>query len=201
MLSLATMIAPFLLAAAPSPEPIEGPVLRLAGGLGAVLETRHFADDQAMLVLALTPTLHVGDVVIGFDLQHHTTGNNDVKLDVGGRVGGWLDLTDAWDGTLTLDLGWRQQTKSRFDPVGIDWPTDHGIDQSFAYAGATLGLHHRRSPEGGLVYGLELFARADLEPPYRVPDPDDSIDGSVTFAGTVEIGVTAKLGLDVLFGR
>jgi len=201
MLCIASLIAPLALAATPVPEPSEGPMLRLAGGLGAVLETRHFAADQAMLVLALTPTLYVGDVVIGFDLQHHTTGHNDTKLDVGGRVGGALDLSDAWDGTLTLDLGWRQQTKSRFDPTFIDWPSDHGIDQSFAYAGATLGLHHRHSRKGGLVYGFELFARADLEPPYRVPDPDDSIDGSVTFAGTVEVGVTAKLGLDVIFGR
>jgi len=200
MLYIASLIAPLAFAAIPAPEPSEGPMLRLAGGLGAVLETRHFADDQAMLVLALTPTLHVGDVVVGFDLQHHTTDHNDTKLDVGGRVGGALDLPDAWDGTLTLDLGWRQQTRSRFDPTFIDWPTDHGIDQSFVYAGATLGLHHRRSREGGLVYGLELFARADLEPPYRVPDPDATY-GSAIFAGTVEVGVTAKLGLDVLFGR
>jgi len=200
MITIASFILPVALSAAPTPAPAYGvpDVLRITGGLGLVLEDRHWADDQTMMVLAVTPTLYLDEVVVGLDVQVHSTGHNDEKTDLGGRLGGAWSVSSRWDGTLTFDLGWREQTKSRFvADTFLGSFDDEGVSRSFAYAGTTLALHRRARHDQGLVYGFEFFARADLARPFRVADEGDG----VTFGGTVEVGLSFKAGWDALLGR
>jgi len=170
----------------------------MTGGFGAVLETRAWADDQAMAAWSFTPSLRMGHLLVGLEVGLHTTGHNDQKLDLGARLGGALDLSRVWDGSLTLDIGSRNQTKSRFvaDTL-LGSSNDQGIDRQFGYAGLTLGAHHHAA-DGGFVYGFEVFTRFDLSEGTRVRDEDGKPE---IFGGTAELGVNFKLGLDVLVGQ
>lgn len=197
MSSIVALVAPLAFLSSPTPEPAAyDQAIRLTGGVGAVVETRSWADDQTMATWSFTPSLRWDRLVVGFEAALRTTGHNDQKLDLGARVGAAFDLSSAWDATTTFDLGWRRQTKSRFDGKLGD---DKGIDREHGYAGVTLGFHHHGAgPDAAFVYGFETYARIDLAGKTRVEVPDDS---PVNFGGTIEVGIAFKIGLDAILGQ
>ena len=198
MSPILSLLAPLAMISSPAPAPKYGPVVRLTGGVGAVLEVRSWDEDQAMAAWSFTPSLRLGHLLGGLEVGLHTTGSNDQKLDLGARLGGALDLSRVGDGSLTFDVGWRNQTRSRL--VGgtiFGGSDDQGIDRQFGYAGLTLGVHHHPA-DGGFVYGFEVFTRFDLITGTRVRDEDSK---QVIFGGTAEVGINFKLGLDVLVGQ
>jgi len=200
VLSSLSHLTSLVLAASPEPAPDAGewPRLRLAAAVGGVLETRGWADDQVMLTVSALPTLRLGHVVVGLEADLHTTGHNDEKLDLGGRAGAIFDVNDDADLALTIDFGWRQQTKSRFvaDTILGDFD-DEGVTLEHAYVGASVGLTHRDT-DGGFVYGLEAFTRLDTRAATPVLDEEGDTH---TYGGTVELGLRFTVGFDAILGQ